>query len=96
MELMELKELKSKRNKAILVVCTLGLASNPFLPLKRAAGKITRIFGIGGSDLVRGMITFFFIVGIPIVLLVAICKNIGIWINCQSEISKLETKNKEV
>jgi hypothetical protein len=86
----KIRELKSKRSKAILVVCTLGLAANPFSPLKRASNKITSFFGGGDSHLVQGMLGFLFILGIPIVLLMAMYKNIMIWINCQSEISELE------
>ena len=84
----QLQELKSIRNKAILAVCTLGVFSNLFLPLKKSSGKITRIFGDG--HLAQGMIGFLYIFGIPILILISLFKNIKILVNCQSEINKLE------
>ena len=89
-----LNELKSQRKKAIWAVCTLGIAANPFASLKRISNKITGFFG-SNSHLVQGMLFMLFFVGIPIVLLIALIKNIVLWINCQTEISKLEPKTHE-
>ena len=87
----ELEDLKKRKAKAILAVFTLGLAANPFAGMVRFAKSASSKFG-GMRELITGFLFIFFLFGIPIVLLVAIIKNIAIWVDCQKRITE-EVKN---
>jgi hypothetical protein len=87
-------DLKKRRTKAILTVFTLGLAANPLGGMIRFAKKATSNFG-GFRELVTGFLFLFFLFGIPIVLLVAIIKNIKVWVDCQKRLTELEKQEEQ-